>query len=121
MPATLALKHAALDLVVGYAGLISAVSSIPNGSVTEVAPASYARQAVTWGANAAGAKENSNLMTFPATSGSATYRYVGVWSASTGGTLWFVWDLGEDFDYDASHQPVIPIGALDLDANRTTT
>ena len=29
--------------------------------------------------------------------------------------------LGEDFDYDASHQPVIPIGALDLDANRTAT
>lgn len=120
MPASNALKHAALDLVVGYAGLITSVSSIPDGAVTEVAPASYARQAVTWGVNASGAKENSNLMTFPSTVGSTTYRYVGIWSALSGGTLWFVWDLGEDFDYDASHQPVIPVGALDLDANRTT-
>lgn len=46
----------------------------------------YARQAVTWGAAAAGEKANTNAMTFNVPAG-ATVSHIGFWSASTGGTF----------------------------------
>jgi hypothetical protein len=125
MGATNALKHASLDLAVGYVGLISAITSEALGSVTEVNPASYARQLVSWTANANGAKENATTITFPATTGNAVYAHVGLWSSLSGGTLLFVWsrfangDLIGNKSYDATNQPVVPSGMLDIDCNRT--
>jgi len=44
----------------------------------------YARQAVTWGAAAAGQKLNTNSLTFDVAAG--TYAYFGLFNASTGNT-----------------------------------
>lgn len=50
------------------------------------APA-YARKAVTWAAASAGSKAISAAVTFDVPA-STTVRYVGMWSALTGGTFW---------------------------------
>lgn len=122
MAATLALKNAILALIQTghYVGLISAVADESAGSVTEVSVASYARQAITWTTPSAGAMSNSADILFPATAGSGTYTHVGIWSASTAGTLKHVFALGSTRIYDATNQPKIPAGELDYDANRTT-
>ena len=121
MSATTSLRNAMLGLVTTghYVGLIATVTNELAGTVTEVSVASYARQAVTWGAISAGSMSNSAQINFPATAGSEAYRYVGIYSAATGGTLQYVFDLGSNRTYDASNQPRINAGALVVDANRT--
>ncbi len=122
MSATTSLRNAMLGLITTgmYVGLLSAVTDALAGTVTEIAPASYARQAVTWGSISAGVMLNSAAILFPATSGSTTYRYIGLYTAITAGTLKFIWDTGATQNYNATTQPQIAIGDLSIDANRVT-
>lgn len=122
MAATTALRNAALGLTQTghYVGLISAVTNELAGSVTEVSVASYARQPVTWSAITAGAYNNATQITFPTTSGSGTYRYVGLWDSASGGVLKYVWDTGATQTYSPTVTPQIAAAAISLDDNRTT-
>lgn len=123
MAATTALRDAILGLVTTghFVGLISAVTNELAGTVTEIAPASYARQAITWTAITAGQFSNTADILFPATAGTASYTHVGIWSAVTGGTLKYVYTIGSTKTYDSVNQPKISAGALVFDANRINT
>jgi len=76
-----------------YAGLISAVTDLDAGTVTEASFGAYARQAITFAAPGAGLGgrfvQNSSAVTFPAKSdaGSFVAIAVGVWDALTVGNL----------------------------------
>ena len=123
MAATTALRDAILGLVTTghYVGLISAVTNELAGTVTEVSVASYARQAITWGAISGGQFANNADILFPATAGTVNYTHVGIWSAVTGGTLKYVYTIGSTKLYDSVNQPKITAGSLVFDANRINT
>lgn len=76
-----------------YAGLISAVTDLDAGTVTEAAFGAYARQAITFAAPGAGLGgrfvQNSVAVTFPAKSdaGSFVAIAIGIWDAVTVGNL----------------------------------
>lgn len=76
-----------------YAGLITAVTDLEAGTVTETTYGAYARQAITFGAPGAASGgrriQNSGVLTFPAKSdaGSVSIIAVGVWDALTVGNL----------------------------------
>jgi len=76
-----------------YAGLITAVTDLDAGTVTEASFGAYARQAITFAAPGAGLGgrfvQNSVAVTFPAKSdaGSVTAIAMGIWDALTVGNL----------------------------------
>src|SRR5512146_2786976 len=76
-----------------YAGLLTAVTDLEAGTVTETTYGAYARQAITFaapGAASGGRRiQNSGVLTFPAKSdaGSVTIIAVGVYDAVTAGNL----------------------------------
>jgi len=65
-----------------HAGALTDIAATP----TEVSGGSYARQAITWGASSGGVRAASAQISVPIPA-STTVVAVGVWSASTGGTL----------------------------------
>lgn len=100
-----------------YAGLITAVSSVLSGSVTEASYTSYARQAVTFGApsTVSGKRQvaNSATVTFPkSTGGTPTITHVGLWTAATGGTLRKVIALDTARTINLIDDPTIAAGEL---------
>lgn len=76
-----------------YAGLISAVTDLEAGTVTEATFSGYARQSITFAAPAAGLGgrfvQNSGTITFPAKGDAGTFTAiaVGIWDASSAGNL----------------------------------
>lgn len=79
-----------------YAGLLTAVTDLDAGTVTETTYGSYARQAVTYGAPGAALNGrqivNSGAVTFPAKSdvGSVVLIAVGIYDAVSAGNLFTV-------------------------------
>ena len=70
----------------GYASLHSAYSATGTNELTGGSPA-YARQAITWGAAAGNAVSSTSIAgAFNVPAGS-TVAWVGIWSASSGGTF----------------------------------
>lgn len=72
-----------------YLGLSSTTPTEAGGNFTEPSGNGYARQAVTWGAPSAGVSTNTNAITFGPNTGSdwGTMTYLGLFFASTGGTV----------------------------------
>ncbi len=89
-----------------YAGLLTAVTDLEAGTVTETTYGSYARQAVTFGApgGALNGRQitNSGAVTFPAKSdaGSVTLIACGIYDAVTAGNLF-------DINFLDSKDPLI--------------
>lgn len=103
MPFSVALKNRMLDQVVAYYGTIYGSVHIlsglttpgPTGALeaTGGSPA-YARQALAFSAAASGVKPLSAQPTWNLPAGD--YKYVGFWSAVTGGT-WLGYELVSQF------------------------
>lgn len=76
-----------------WVGLLTAVSSIPLGSVTETTYTSYARQQITsLTGPISGDCNNGNVLTFPACTGGGpqTITHIGLYTASVAGELRYV-------------------------------
>lgn len=72
-----------------YLGLFSAAPS-DSGGGTELSGNGYARQNMTFGAASGGVAANTSTHTFTASGGNwAEVTHYGIFSASTGGTLWW--------------------------------
>ena len=107
MSATNYLENEVLDHVLGkgtrdftspanlFIGLFTAVSDGEAGTVTEVSGNGYARTAVTFNTASGGSATNDGDITFPAASGGSfgTITHIGVYDASTSGTLIFYGSL----------------------------
>ena len=78
-----------------HIGLFTAVADGEAGTVTEVSGNGYARTAVNFNTAASGSATNDGDVTFPAASGGSwgTITHIGVYSASTGGDLYFYGSL----------------------------
>jgi hypothetical protein len=78
-----------------FIGLFTAVSDGEAGTVTEVSGNGYARTAVTFNTASGGSATNDGDITFPAASGGSfgTITHIGVYDASTAGTLIFYGSL----------------------------
>jgi hypothetical protein len=72
-----------------HAGALTDIASTP----TEVSGGSYARQAITWASASSGTRANTGDITIPIPA-STTVVAVGVWNASTAGTLQGFWQIG---------------------------
>lgn len=86
-----------------HVGLIKTITDWRAGTVTEAAYTGYARTAITFSAAAntspAGGRQraNSGAVTFPASSSTNEDQIAfGIWSASSGGTLYFIGLLDDD-------------------------
>lgn len=83
-------RNAAASGVTALSGYASLHTGDPGGTgaseVTGGSPA-YARKAVTWAAAGGGSVTTSASATFDVP-GSTTIAYMGLWSASTGGTFY---------------------------------
>lgn len=71
--------------IIAFASLHTAYSATGLNEVTGGSPA-YARKAITWNGASSGAKLSSSSPTFDVPA-STTVAYVGLWSASSGGTF----------------------------------
>jgi hypothetical protein len=101
-----------------FAGLLTAVTDLRAGTVTEATYTGYdagARPAVTFGAQAAtspaGARQvaNSGAITYPANSGSSQdILAMGLYTATSGGTLRFISFLGATAPFVAVAQDGSP-------------
>lgn len=103
-----------LSLSGAFVGLFTAVPGEAGGG-TEVTGGSYARQALGATASSGGAAENDSEIAFPAaTADWGTIVAVGLFSASSAGTLrWYrVLDVGEQRTVENGSQFVIGAGAL---------
>jgi len=104
-----------------YAGLISAVTDLEAGTVTEAAFSGYARQAITFAAPGAGLGgrfvQNSGALTFPAKGDAGTFTAiaVGIWDALTVGNL-----LGVTY-LDGGDPLIVTVIAADVTANTLTS
>lgn len=78
------------DLLTNGLTAFTHVGAFTDLGVTEVAGGSYARQAVTWTAAAAGVRDNSAQLSIPIPA-STTVMVGGIWDAATTGNLegWF--------------------------------
>ncbi len=87
---TVAGKNYMLEAIGGVALYASLHSGDPGDTganeISGGAPA-YARKAITWGTASGGVKNHSNQPVFDVGSGVAV-RYVGIWSAVSGGTFY---------------------------------
>jgi len=94
VPVTDLVKNTGLDAMVALMSHLSLHSAYDNAGGNELtggAPA-YARQAVAWGAAAAGSVSISGAETFDIPAG-ATVAFVGSWSAVTAGVFRGMWPL----------------------------
>lgn len=106
-----------------YVGLITAVSSIPSGSVTEASYQDYARQSVSFDAPEAGEYTNANrqvpsdaVVEFPAKgdAGTVEVTHAGIWDASTSGNLRYVIPLAVSKIVGEGDPVEFPAGSLVL-------
>lgn len=99
-------------------GFISLHTADPGTTgASEVSGGSYARVAVTWGTPSSGTVANTNAPTvnLPA---STTAAYVGVWSASSGGTYYTGLPMSPSVTTGASAGTVpFAVGALTVTAS----
>lgn len=72
--------------IIAYASLHTAYSSSGSNELAGGSPA-YARQAVTWSASSAGSKASASVAGAFNVPASSTVQFVGLWSASSGGTF----------------------------------
>lgn len=81
-----ATKNASVNAIAALGVYISGHTADPGTTGTsETSGGSYARQATTWGAAAAGVRAGSQIST-PIAAG-VTLTHWGIWSASSGGTF----------------------------------
>ncbi len=73
--------NAALDAMVALLDQASLHTAYSNSGANEVTGGTYARQANTWNAAAAGAVDNSNAPSFAVPSGN-TIRFIGFWDTA---------------------------------------
>lgn len=100
-----------------YVGLLTAVTDLLAGTVTETTYGSYARQAVTFAApSTVGGKRqvaNSAAVVFPvSSSGTPTITHVGIYDAVTGGNLRKVIPLASARTLNLTDPPTIAAGEL---------
>lgn len=100
-----------------YAALLTAVSSEPTESVTEVSTGSssnYARQAIAFDAPSAGVTQNSSVINYPVAGGnySGAVTHVGIYDASTSGNLLKVIALASSVTILTGQQLSFAAGAL---------
>lgn len=100
-----------------YVGLLTAVTDLLAGTVTETTYTSYARQAVTFGApSTVGGKRqvaNSGAVVFPiSTGGTPTITHVGIYDAASGGNLRKVIALSASRTINLTDPPTIAAGEL---------
>lgn len=103
-----------------YLGLLTAVADEEASSITEVSTSgtAYARQAIDFTTSTTGATENSATQTFPVNTGSSyTVTHVGIYSASTGGSLLVVAALSASKAVATGDQFVMNAGDLDITVN----
>lgn len=96
-----------------HVGLLTAISDAEAGSVTECADSGYARLPVTWTAVTSSATENEGDLTFGAAVEGFTVVGLGLYSASTAGTLLAVKSVTSQA-VAIGNQYQIPDGNLDL-------
>ena len=111
-----AMRGTALTAWTPYAGLLTAVADAEAGTVTEIAYTGYARQAVTFGAPAAGTVTNSGVVSFGQMTAGAggTAMAVGYYSAATGGELRYVVALDTPKAIAVGDTPEFGVGDLEL-------
>ncbi len=91
-------KNVSLDglgAVAVYASLHTADPGTTGASEVSGGSPAYARKSITWSAASAGSKALSNTPTFDVPAGT-TVAYVGLFSASTGGTYYGHWDVTDE-------------------------
>lgn len=93
-----------------YVSLHTADSSGGASEVTGGSPA-YARQAITWSAPASSAMSNSAQIVFNVPTGT-TIRFLGYWSAVTGGTFYGNRALDANQTYTSQGTYTLAIGAI---------
>jgi hypothetical protein len=100
-----------------YAALLTGVTDLLAGTVTETTYTSYARQAVTFAApsTVSGKRQvaNSSLVAFPvSTGGTPTITHVGIYDASSGGNLRKVIALASSRVLNLTDPPTFATGEL---------
>lgn len=92
-------KNAVLDASASWPPAFLSVHNVdaPTDNTTEPSGGSpaYARKAPTWSAASAGSKALSNSPVFDIPAG-FTVKSVGLWTASSGGTLLGYWDVTDE-------------------------
>lgn len=90
-------KAALLDSATTWPPAYLALHNVdaPADGTSELSGGSYARVAANWAAAAGGTKSLSGNHAFSVPAG-ATVRSVGLWTASTGGTLLGYWDVTDE-------------------------
>jgi hypothetical protein len=113
---SVAAKNYMLDQLGTQALYVSVHTTDPGSTGTAEATGgspAYARQGVTWNAAASGSKTASSTPSFDLAAG--TYRYLGLWTAVTGGTYWGKILLPSAQTFGA--QAVMPVSSTTLDLN----
>ena len=89
------------------------------GTGAEVTGAWYARQGVTFGAQATpGVAENSAAVTFPAVTGaSVTINHFSIWDAATGGNMLYFAPLTASKTFAVGDIPSFAAGQIDVVAS----
>lgn len=93
-----------------FVSLHTADSSTGASEVTGGSPA-YARKAITWSAPASSTMSNSAAITFDVPTGT-TIRFLGYWSAATGGTFYGNRALDANQTYTSQGTYTLAIGAI---------
>jgi hypothetical protein len=93
-----------------YVSLHTADSSSGASEVTGGSPA-YARKAITWTSPASSAMSNSAQIVFDVPTGT-TIRFIGYWSAATGGTFYGNRALDANQTYTSQGTYTLAIGAI---------
>jgi hypothetical protein len=93
-----------------FVSLHTADSSTGASEVTGGSPA-YARKAITWTAPSASAMSNSAQIVFDVPTGT-TIRFLGYWSAATGGTFYGNRALDANQTYTSQGTYTLAIGAI---------
>lgn len=112
MPYSTAGKNAMLDAL-GITHVSAHTADPGDTGANEVTGGSYARQAITFGAAAAGAIDSSNQPTIPIPGGT-TVTHIGFWDALTGGNFLASGDVTDEvFGSDGNYV----LSDCDLDLN----
>lgn len=114
-----AAKNAMLNGLGAVALYVSAHTGDPGSTGTNEATGgspAYARKAITWGSASAGSMTTTSSFTFDVPAG--TYTFVGLWSASTGGTYYYKISMSSQ---TFSGQSTLPIASITIDQSLVTT
>ena len=116
---TTAEKNAAVDFLTGRISHISLHTADPGSTGTSEATGgspAYARKAVSWSAASAGAASVTSPPTFDAPAG--TYAWLGLWSASSGGTYRGKIQIPSQ---TLAAQGTVPLAGVTYDLNSTAS